>query len=105
MGKGTGLGLASAYGIVKQHDGYITVASALREGTTFSIYLPVVNATERSHAESTEVRGGSETVLVLEDDPDVRRMMANILSSRGYAVLEAANGNDALKVFHEHRDG
>jgi CheY-like chemotaxis protein len=104
VGKGTGLGLASSYGIVKQHDGYITVASALREGTTFSIYLPVVNATERSHAESAEVRGGSETILVLEDDPDVRRMMANILSSRGYAVLEAANGNDALRVFHEHRE-
>ena len=104
VGKGTGLGLASAYGIVKQHDGYITVASALDQGTTFNIYLPLINMAEHSHIASTEVKGGSETILVLEDDTDVRRMMTSILSRQGYTILEAANGNDALRVFHEHRE-
>ncbi len=104
VGKGTGLGLASAYGIVKQHDGYITVASALGKGTTFNIYLPLVKAAEHPQAANIEVKGGSETILVLEDDPDVRRMMASILSGQGYTMLEAANGNDALRVFHEYGD-
>jgi len=105
VGKGTGLGLASAFGIVKQHNGYITVASRLSEGTTFDIYLPLADVTGRPRAPGgAEVKGGSETILVLEDDADVRRMITKILSGQGYATLEASNGDDAIRVYDEHRD-
>ena len=105
VGKGTGLGLASVYGIVKQHNGYITVTSAPLEGTTFDIYLPLADAPSTSTVvASAKVKGGSETILVLEDDPDVRNMLTKILSGRGYATLEAANGDDAFRVFAERKE-
>ena len=105
VGKGTGLGLASVYGIVKQHNGYITATSAPFEGTTFDLYLPVADMpSTNTVAARAEVKGGSETILVLEDDPDVRSMLIKILSGRGYATLEAANGDDAIRVFAEHRE-
>jgi PAS domain S-box-containing protein len=104
VGKGTGLGLASVYGIVKQHNGYITVKSKVSKGTTFDIYLPLVErpvqpVKKASHA----VKGGQETILVLEDDQDVRNMITAILSSQGYTTLEAENGEDAISVFKEHK--
>ena len=105
VGKGTGLGLASVYGIVKQHGGYITVRSQLFKGTTFDIYLPLVEATVQQPAvTSVALQGGSETILVLEDDRDVRNMMTKILSNQGYIALEAANGDDAIRVFEEHKE-
>ncbi len=105
VGKGTGLGLASVYGIVKQHNGYITVTSRLFKGTTLDIYLPLADVTDRPKAsDGAEVKGGSETILVLEDDPDVRRMITAILSGQGYTTLEASNGDDAIRVYREHRD-
>jgi PAS domain S-box-containing protein len=104
VGKGTGLGLASVYGIVKQHGGYITVSSRLREGTTFHIYLPLVVMSQRLQAASVEVRGGSETVLVVEDDADVRQMIATVLAGQGYATLSAVDGKDGIRVFTEHRN-
>jgi CheY-like chemotaxis protein len=105
VGKGTGLGLASAFGIVKQHNGYIIVTSSLSKGTTFDIYLPLADVTGRPRASGgAEVKGGSETILVLEDDADVRRMIAKILSGQGYVALEASNGDDAIRVYREHRD-
>ncbi len=105
VGKGTGLGLASVFGIVKQHNGYITATSGLLKGTTFDIYLPLADVKGRSGATAgAEVKGGSETVLVLEDDSDVRKMITKILSGQGYGTLEASNGDDAIRVYREHRD-
>jgi len=105
VGKGTGLGLASVYGIVRQHNGYITVTSALLKGTTFDIYLPLVEApVETEPAAGADVTGGSETILVLEDDRAVRNMIVRILTSQGYATLEASNGDDAIRVYNEHKD-
>ena len=105
VGKGTGLGLASVYGIVKQHEGYITVTTQLLKGTTFDIYLPLVDeAIGKTTAARVEVKGGSETILVLEDDQDVKSMMTKMLSGQGYTTLEAANGDDAIRVFKKHRD-
>jgi PAS domain S-box-containing protein len=104
VGKGTGLGLASVYGIVKQHGGYITVSTRLHEGTTFDIYLPLVDMARPSSATAVDVKGGSETVLVVEDDPDVRQMITAVLSGQGYTTLAAVDGNDGIRVFAEHRD-
>ena len=105
VGKGTGLGLATVYGIVKQHGGYITVRSEPLKGTTFDIYLPLAGATvQQTTVASPAAEGGSETVLVIEDDRDVRNMVTRILSNQGYATLEAANGDDAIRVFDEHKN-
>ena len=90
---------------MKQHNGYIIVTSMLSKGTTFDIYLPLADATGRPRASGgAEVKGGSETILVLEDDADVRRMITTILSGQGYVTLEASNGDDAIRVYGEHRD-
>jgi CheY-like chemotaxis protein len=101
LGKGTGLGLATVYGIVKQSGGYIQVNSMLGNGTTFRIYLPLVpeseEAAEVRAAESSSVRG-VETVLVVEDEPALREIAKRVLSRQGYVVLEASNGNVALEV-------
>ena len=99
-GKGSGLGLATVYGIVKQSDGYIWVSSAPGQGTTFRIYLPEHTGPLEAPAPSPPpaTPGGVETVLIVEDEPAVRRMAARALRSQGYAVLEAANGAEALDV-------
>lgn len=110
MGRGTGLGLAIAYGIVKQHNGYINVYSEPDSGTTFRIYLPVfephsdipVRLPETS--DSVEITGGTETVFLAEDDPDVRGFTKELLTEYGYKVVEAADGEDAVLRFAENRD-
>ncbi len=100
-GRGTGLGLSTVYGIIKQSGGNISVQSELGKGTTFKIYLPRVEeavevlAPPRESAESTR---GSETVLVVEDDDPLRRLVVRILKSNGYNVLEARHGHDALQI-------
>jgi PAS domain S-box-containing protein len=105
VGKGTGLGLASVYGIIKQHDGFITVSSTLRKGTTFDVYLPALDAPDQPRAEQTSrTKGGTETVLIVDDDPGVRNMLARTLESKGYSIIEATNGKDAVEVHSKHKD-
>jgi two-component system cell cycle sensor histidine kinase/response regulator CckA len=100
-GKGTGLGLATVYGIVKQSAGYIMVESILGAGTTFQIYLPVAHASHEDNdvqtAENVSVRG-VETVLLIEDEVAVREIANRILKRKGYVVLLASSGEDALAV-------
>jgi two-component system, cell cycle sensor histidine kinase and response regulator CckA len=109
LGKGTGLGLATVYGIVKQNKGFIWAYSEPKMGTVFKIYLPCVIARDQL-AEVGEVKAepairGSETVLLVEDEPAVRRATAEFLTLQGYTVLEAKDGVDALSVAKNHRSG
>jgi len=104
-GRGTGLGLSTVYGIVRQSDGLITTYSEPRRGTTFRVYLPAVEAPATVPGERAavgEVPGGRETVLVCEDEESVRTLACRILESRGYTVLAAENGTRALKLAAEH---
>ncbi|HEX3776444.1 MAG TPA: ATP-binding protein [Polyangiaceae bacterium] len=105
FGKGTGLGLAMCYGIVKQNGGHIGVESRLGAGTTFSIYLPEVEApvdTPPSQRMNLPVEAGNETLLFVEDDDLVRHLAVTELSSRGYRLITASNGEEALKAAAEH---
>jgi two-component system, cell cycle sensor histidine kinase and response regulator CckA len=105
IGKGTGLGLATVYGIVTQHQGWIEVSSAPGQGTTFSVFLPAVPRQEPEPsppAKPLEVRGGTETILVVEDEPALRLLVRNVLKRYGYRVLDAAHGKEALTVWKEH---
>ncbi len=100
-GRGTGLGLSSVYGIVKQSGGHITVFSRPHQGTTFRIYFPAVSAEvvgKPPVSDEKEVPGGSETILLCEDDENVRRLSTEILESKGYRVIAAANGRDAIEL-------
>ncbi len=105
-GKGTGLGLAMVYGIVKQHNGYINVYSEHGEGTSFRIYLPSIEDTveEKMTPGQPDAIGGNETVLLTEDDSEVRKMVSGLLTDFGYTVIEAKDGEDAVERFREHRD-
>jgi hypothetical protein len=101
--KGTGLGLATVYGIVKQSGGAIAVYSEVGAGTTFKIYLPRVEAAADvvpGGALPAEPAGGSETILLVEDDPAVRRLTHEVLTDAGYRVLEAPGGEDAITLVH-----
>src|SRR5438094_6696617 len=103
-GKGTGLGLATVYGIVRQSSGFIWVYSEPGHGTSFKIYLPrVVDAVARAGAPAPQVVGGSETVLVVEDVAAVRAVTRQMLERQGYCVLEAANGATALSLARQHQ--
>jgi CheY-like chemotaxis protein len=106
VGKGTGLGLSIAYGIIKQHGGHITVQSESGEGTNFRIFIPLTEseAGEVKSREAPVPEGGRETVLLAEDDSDVRRFTRRVLEEFGYRVIEAVDGEDAIKVFRENRD-
>jgi PAS domain S-box-containing protein len=105
QGKGTGLGLSTAYGIVKQSDGYISVYSEVGIGSTFKVYLPRMDSRRDSGAISAAVPAtdrGTETVLLVEDEEGVRKLVQGILVRQGYNVLEATSGEEALEVMHEH---
>jgi PAS domain S-box-containing protein len=104
-GKGTGLGLATVYGIVEQSGGTIWVYSEAGHGTTFKIYLPRAEGAVAPLTRSDragELPRGMETVLLVEDDPAVRDLMARVLRQQGYAVLEAADGQEALRLARQH---
>ncbi len=109
VGKGTGLGLATVFGIVKQHAGWIEVDSEVGRGTTFTIYFPAsdelaVDTAAPANPVATAPVGGSETILVVEDEMVLREMARTFLADCGYRILEAASGREALQVWWQHRN-
>jgi CheY-like chemotaxis protein len=107
VGKGTGLGLATVYGIVKQSGGYIAIESLPEAGATFRIYLPRVSAT-RTEGPATRaaapVSSGSETILLVEDEISFRTLTRELLQANGYRVIEASSGWEALAAVEAHTD-
>ncbi|MBI5453433.1 MAG: PAS domain S-box protein, partial [Deltaproteobacteria bacterium] len=103
VGKGTGLGLAIAYGIMKQHNGYINVYSEPGVGTQFKLYLPLagIKAEEEDKIRSEAPQGGTETILLAEDDAEVRNLIKALLEEFGYTVIEAGNGEEAVRKYAE----
>ena len=108
VGKGTGLGMAIVYGIVKQHNGFISVTSEPGVRTTFSILLPIFEPEQSVQKEAAQKdatpRGGTETILVAEDNVDVRNFMDSVLTEFGYNVIQAVDGQDAVEKFTVNRD-
>lgn len=106
-GKGTGLGLSMAYGVVKQHGGYITVYSEPGRGATFKIYLPIAKngeeLYEKRYVESLP-RGAAEVILVAEDDEKLRQLYDIVLTRQGYKVIQTKDGEEAIRKFAEHRN-
>jgi CheY-like chemotaxis protein len=103
VGKGTGLGLSTVYGLVKQHNGYITVISGTGEGTTFQIYLPIVRAAAVEEKPFlSHVRGGKETIVIAEDNESVRLLIKDVLARYGYTPIEAVDGEDAISKYTLH---
>ena len=106
LGEGTGLGLAMIYGLIKQHGGHVTVYSEPGEGTTFHLYFPAAQVDSSSEEEARSTRGlsgGSETILLVEDETALRRTGRRILEKYGYTVIDAADGEQALKIYKERR--
>ena len=104
VGKGTGLGLSMVYGIIKQHDGHINVYSEAGLGTTFRIYLPIAESAveEEAVAVLPPLLGGTETILVAEDEEALRKLAKDVLEGLGYTVLLAKNGDEAVETYREH---
>jgi CheY-like chemotaxis protein len=108
VGQGTGLGLSTCHGIIKQSGGHISVYSELARGATFKIYLPQVASpgkTPIQRLDSPDLPRGTETILLVEDDPALREMAAHLLRRLGYTVFAAANGVEALSLKHERSTG
>jgi PAS domain S-box-containing protein len=107
LGKGTGLGLATVYGIVKQHQGWMEVESETGAGSTFKVFLPAIAGPTKAAATSgaqPQLAGGTETILLVEDDSEVRKITRRVLENLGYKIHEAASVRDALAVWDQHRE-
>jgi two-component system, cell cycle sensor histidine kinase and response regulator CckA len=107
IGKGTGLGLATVYGIVKQHQGWVEVDSQLDKGTTFRIYIPYAGSGADMKGKPTTqvgIRGGNETILLVEDEPPLCELVSRVLGKYGYKVLPAGNGVEAIEIWRDHKD-
>ncbi|HPM34096.1 MAG TPA: response regulator, partial [Spirochaetota bacterium] len=105
-GKGTGLGLSIVYGIISQNKGHISVYSEKGKGTTFRIFLPVIAAekeTESSLSNETSIKGGSETILLAEDNETLREINCKVLKSYGYTVISAEDGEEAITEFRKNK--
>jgi CheY-like chemotaxis protein len=105
-GQGTGLGMATTYGIIKQHSGMINVYSEVGKGTTVRIYLPLDERNPSAVDQKTisSARGGTEGILLAEDDEAVRDLAVRVLEKGGYRVFAAVDGLDAIRVFSAHAD-
>jgi PAS domain S-box-containing protein len=106
VGKGTGLGLATVYGIVKQHQGWIEVESVVGKGSTFHIYIPCIGAEQADAEKPTTqitIRGGNETILLVEDEKPVRELVSRVLQKYGYRILHAGTGGEAVSVWNVHK--
>jgi CheY-like chemotaxis protein len=100
-GKGTGLGLATVYGIIKQSGGHISVSSLPKQGSTFKVYLPRVEETAEPKVQTSDKvkqKDGLETILLVEDEPDVRELIGDLLRENRYTVLEAGHSGEALEI-------
>jgi CheY-like chemotaxis protein len=109
VGKGTGLGLATVYGIVKQHHGWIEAESQVNQGATFKVYFPQLDTETDPESASDEsgsgvIRGGAETILVVEDEAPVRELVCELLSAYGYKVVQAESGRKALELWKTCRE-
>jgi CheY-like chemotaxis protein len=106
VGKGTGLGLAIVYGIIKQHNGYINVYSEPGKGSTFKIYLPLIRDGIQNvpPPEPEHMLGGTETLLIAEDDDTLRDLICTVLREFGYKIIEARDGEEAVRKFEQNRD-
>ncbi len=105
VGKGTGLGLSTVYGVVQQHNGHISIDSKPNAGTGVHIYFPLISSViEKTAVHDEHVRGGEEKVLIAEDNREVRILIRNVLSEFGYTIIEAGNGEEAIRKFREHDD-
>jgi CheY-like chemotaxis protein len=105
VGKGTGLGLATVYGVVKQSGGFVWVESAPSEGATFEIYLPKASERASRHdvvEKPAQIAQGHETILVVEDENDVRELACEFLAMTGYSVLRARHGVEAIDLLRRH---
>jgi CheY-like chemotaxis protein len=105
VGKGTGLGLATVYGIVKQHDGWVEADSEPGKGAMFDVFFPAdeekVVSGKSETAPAAQVAGGTETILIVEDEQILREMARDILQDSGYRILEASTGREALEVWRQ----
>ena len=108
QGKGTGLGLAVVHGIVQSHKGFIDLKSEVGKGTMFTLYFPVLKDASASAVvakeEIKDMLGGSETVLVVEDENALKMLLKNLLEAKGYSVITASDGLEAMTVFQQHKD-
>ncbi|NIM50917.1 MAG: PAS domain S-box protein [Gemmatimonadales bacterium] len=103
--EGTGLGMAMVYGLVKQHGGYVYIHSEVGQGTAVKVYVPAASEAAEATAVTPsveELRAGTETILLVEDEPGIRRATKRALESRGYTVWLAADGQEALDIYREH---
>ncbi len=103
LGRGTGLGLSTVYGIIKQHNGYIDVRSQPGEGSVFSVYLPLVWLEPQDDIDVTQIVGGIETILIAEDNKELCQLSMRVLRDHGYSVLAAMDGSAAVEMFRQRR--